>query len=178
MKFALDFRIRVGDDVVNAAEALKQIAQYEEQLRDPSSLEGALVCKLDGDEHCGEQFDPILRLADQWIRKLPWVLAGDTETVAYRNSEHCFAFVPAGESVEFSFFVGSESEIEEYMLEPTHIRLDMFATESIKMAESLLALVKAVDPGLTDSNDDCRELAGSLEEGRKAWRDYQLRQRR
>jgi hypothetical protein len=178
MKFSLDFRILVGDEGVDAGTVSSQLDEHRDTLADIGGVEGAIVVKLDGEETCADQYDPLLRLADQWVRKIPWVVAGDTETVPLRNSEHCFAFVPAGESVEFSFFLGSELEIEEYVVEPTTVRLETFANESIRLAERLLELVRAVNPELLDSSEDCRDLSASLEEGRKAWRDYQLHQRR
>lgn len=178
MKFSLQHRIRVGDDTKPVAELLSNIDTYRDELRDPSTIEGAMVCNVDGVEYCADQFEPILRLSDQWIRKLPWILGGDTETVQFRNSEHCFAFVPAGEGVEFSIYVGAEMEVEEYVLEPTTIRLDQYATESIRVVEQLVTLVKKIDPGLAETSDDARELVASLDEGRRAWREHQLRSRR
>lgn len=178
MKFSLQHRIRVGDDLKTVADLVADIDRYRDDLGDPSAWEGALVCTLDSKEYCDELFDPILRLSDQWIRKLPWIIGGDTETVQYRNSEHCFAFVPAGEGVEFSIYVGAEIEVEDYVLEPTTVRLDQFATESIRVVEALVGLVRSVDPALLETNDDAKELVSSFADGRKAWRDHQLRSQR
>lgn len=178
MKFSLDLRLRVGDAVLSDSAVAAQLDKHRDGLSKPSELEGALVCTLDGTEYCADLIDPILRLSDQWIRKLPWILTGDTETVAYRNSEHCFAFVPVGDGVEFSIYVGSEGEVEEYILEPVTVRTDQFAQESIKVGERLLDLFKKVDAGLPEADDDVRELRGSLDESRKAWREYQHQKRR
>jgi hypothetical protein len=178
MKFSLQHRIRVGDDLKSVADLVADIERYRDDLGDPSAWEGAMVCTLDGVEYCNDLFDPILRLSDQWIRKLPWIIGGDTETVQYRNSEHCFAFVPAGEGVEFSIYVGAEMEVEEYVLEPTTVRLDQFANESIRVVEGLVNLIREVDPELLDSNDDAKELVSSFDDGRKAWREHQLRSQR
>jgi len=178
MKFSLQHRIRVGDDAKPVAELLSNLDKYKDELSDPSAIEAALVCNVDGVEYCADLYEPIFRLMDQWIRKLPWIIGGDTETVQFRNSEHCFAFVPAGEGVELSIYLGAEMEVEEYVLEPTTVRLDQFATESIRAVEELMSLAKKVDPDVAESNDDARELASSLGEGRKAWREHQLRARR
>ena len=89
-----------------------------------------------------------------------------------------YAFVPAGDAVEFSHFAGSESEVEEYLLEPTTIRLEAFAKETLRMGERVLELINKTDAGLVKSNEDCRDLATSVDEGRKAWREYQLHNRR
>jgi hypothetical protein len=178
MKLALDYKLRIDEDLVDSQTLATKLDAYKERLAKTPLWEGALILKLDGTEHCEEFVDPILRLGDQWIRKLPWVLTGDTETVAYRNSEHVFAFVPEGDSVELSFFLGSENEVEEYVIEPSNVRLAEFANESIKLGERLLDLVKKVNPALLDSVDDIRDLKNSLDEGRKAWRDHQLHNRR
>jgi hypothetical protein len=178
MKFLLQHRIRVGDDLKPVSELVANVEQYRAELEDPSSWEGALIPTLDKNSYCEDLIDPILRLADQWIRKLPWIVSGDTETVQYRTSEHCFAVLPAGEGVEFSIYVGAEMEVEDYVLEPTTVRLDQFAAESIRIVEELVKLVEAVDPDLLESNDDAKELVSSLAEGRKAWRDHQLKNRR
>lgn len=178
MKVALDYRIRVDEAAVDSKTFAANLDVYREKLATAPTIEGAIVVLLDGEPHCEEYFDPLLRLGAQWIRKLPWILGGDTETVAFRDSEHCFGFVPAGDSVELSFFAGSETEVEEYIVEPATVRLDAFAKESIRLCERLIELVQAVHPALLDSNDDARELVTSLEEGRNAWRDYQIHNRR
>ena len=178
MKFSLQHRIRVGDDAKPVAELLSNIDKYKEELGDPSTIEGAMVCNVDGVEYCADLFEPIFRLSDQWIRKLPWIIGGDTETVQFRNSEHCFAFLPAGEGVELSIYLGAEMEVEEYVLEPTTVRLDQFANESLRVVEELVNLVKKSDPDVASTNDDARELSSSLGEARKAWREHQLRARR
>jgi hypothetical protein len=178
MKVALDYRIRVDDTLVDSTSFLSNVESYRDTLAAVPTVEGAIVLSLDGSATGEELVDPILRLCGLWMRKLPWILAGDTETVAYRNSEHCFGFVPTGDSVELSLFSGSENEVEEYLIEPTNVRLDAFAKESIRLAERLLEAIRVVNPSLLETSEDCRELVASLEEGRKAWRDYQLHNRR
>src|SRR5208337_1341782 len=126
---------------------------FKGQITDIGALEGAVVMKVDGKCICGDQFDPIVRLCGQWVGKIPWILAGDTETVALRQSEHCFAFVPAGESVEISYFVGSESEVEEYIVEPTTVRLEAFATQTLEMAERVVEMVRSAEPSLLNVHE-------------------------
>ncbi|MEE8408665.1 MAG: hypothetical protein V3T05_03575 [Myxococcota bacterium] len=178
MKFELDLKLLIGEEAVDTDTFLAKLENNREEIADIGDLEGAIVVRIDGRESCGEYFDPILRLTDQWLRKIPWILGGDTETVAFRNSEHCFGFVPAGEAVEFSFFVGSETEIEEYVVEPTTIRLQTFTSETLRVAERLLEVIRAIDPEYLEAHEDCRELCSSLEDGRKAWHDYEIHSRR
>ena len=178
MKFSLDFNFEAGDSVLDSESLLKDIDAHRKSLSDITSLEGRIVVRIDGKDVCGEFSDPVVRLADQWLRKLPWIIGGDTETVALRNSEHCFAFVPAAESVEVSYFLGDETEIEDYVLEPTTIRLETFVSESIRIGEGLMAVINAVDVNLIQSNEDCKDLVTSLSEAKRTWREYQLHQRR
>ncbi len=175
MKFELDFRIQVGDQVVDGRAVEADLDTYRDQLKELGSVNGILVLRVDGEELLSDTFDPILRLADLWVRKVPWIIAGDTETVALRNSAHCYAFVPAGESVELSFFSGSETEIEEYVIEPITVRLDAFVTQSLAVANRLLELAKRIDPALLESSEDCQALAQNLPDAQQAWRDYTKR---
>ena len=178
MNFELDTKIVIGDEAMDASTVLSHLDDHRAALSDISAVLGSVVARIDGKEYGADLRDPVVRLADQWVRKLPWVLGGDTEAVAFRNSEHCYAFVPAGDAVEFSHFAGSESEVEEYLLDPTTVRLDAFATQTLKMGDRVLQLIKDLDPNLISANEDCRDLNASLEEGRKAWREYQLHNRR
>ncbi|MBN1959495.1 MAG: hypothetical protein JW841_00995 [Deltaproteobacteria bacterium] len=178
MKVALDFIIHIDDVAVDADTLLADIEKYKGAFSQASDIKGAVITIFDGETYNSDYSDPLLRLSSQWISKLPWVLGGDTETVALRNSEHCYAFMPAGDSVELSFFAGSENEVEEYVIEPSTIRLDAFANESIKLCERILDVIKALNSSLLEDDEDCRELITSLNEGRDAWRDHQLHTRR
>ena len=178
MKFTLEAHLDSGESTVTAAQFLARIDALRSEVTDISLHEGHLLLGFDDEEPCDDYADPIVRLMDGWLKKLPWIIGGDTETVALRNSEQCFAFVPAGESVEISFFTGSETEIEDYILEPTTVRLDAFVNESLNAAESLVAVIRALDPALPTSNEDCKDLLTSLTEAQKAWHDYQLHNRR
>jgi hypothetical protein len=177
MKFSLDYRLKVGDDAVALSSVVKNIEAHREKLKDVAGLEGELVIVHDGNEQTADYADPAMRLVGGWIRKLPWIIGGDTETVALRNSEQCYAFVRTGDGVEISFFNGSEAEVEEYVFEPITVHLDVFANESLQLAERLVRVVKALAPTLLDTDEDCRDLVASLDEAKNAWRDHQLHRR-
>ncbi len=168
----------VDGNAVDSSVLLGDVAAYRSQCADLTALEGSVVVSIDGKDVCGEYTDPLVRLCDQWLRKLPWIIGGDTETVALRNTETVFAFVPEGDSVEMSYFTGSENEIEEYIVEPQNIRLDAFVTESIRMAERLVEFLTAADAQAFASSEDTQDLQNSLAEARRSWKDYQLKQRR
>lgn len=179
MNFKIDFVLLVGDDeTVDSASFLESLERYRAELDDVSSVEGRLIVQFDGPNVCDDFADPVIRLVDSILRKLPWIIGGDTETVALRNSEQCFAFVPAGESVELSYFTGSETEIEDYIFEPVTVRLEAFVNQSIAMGERLLKIIGKVDEALLTSNEDAKDLKTSFDEAKRAWRDYQLHQRR
>lgn len=178
MKFTLDFSVDAGDESVDSASFLKEIDSHRSELSDVSAIEGRIVIRFDGKDACGEYSDPIVRLIDQWLRKLPWIIGGDTETVALRNSESCFAFVPAGESVELSYFNGSETEIEDYIFEPTTVRLEGFVNQSIAAGDRLVETIKAIDASLLQGSEDIKDLQTSLGEAKRAWREHQLHNRR
>ena len=178
MKFNLDFKIDLEDGELMLTDALAKVDEHRDSLKDPASWSGQLVITVNNDEMPADYDDPTIRLAAGWLRKVPWVISGDTETVALRNSEQCFAFVPTGDGVEISFFEGSEAEIEEYVFEPTNVMLDDFAKQSIGVGERVLELVRSVDESLLQEDEDCKDLVISLEEAQKAWHDYELHNRR
>ena len=75
MKVALDYRIRVGDTLVDSKNASQHLDTLRGQVAKEGTLEGPMLLILDGAEHGAELVDPLLRLGAQWIRKLPWILS-------------------------------------------------------------------------------------------------------
>jgi len=177
MKFALQLKIDVADGYLDATNLSNDADAYKEALANPSDVDGMIAVEIDGQTFGDNYSDPLLRLAADWVRKVPWILAGDTETIALRNSGQCFAFVPTGESVELSFFEGTEMEIEEYILEPTTVRLQHFIEESLELGDQLIALWANAD-GAASADEDYRDLSTLLDEAKTAWHDFQLHQRR
>ena len=178
MKFSLDYRLHLGDEEIPLPNVLAEVEVHRDALAELGQVLGDLCITIGGNESPADYSDPIMRFALGWIQKVPWVIGGDTETVALCNSEQCYAFVPSGDGVELSFFNGTESEIEEYIFEPTQVMLDDFATQSISLAARLLELVEALDAGLLESDEDCRDLKAGLDEARKAWHDFEVHKRR
>ncbi len=178
MKFTLDLALEAGDSTFDAATLLSSLDAHRAAIGDIALAEGRVVLQFDGKEPCAPYADPLVRLVDQWLRKLIWVIGGDTETVALRNSEQCFAFVAAAGSVEVSYFNGTESEVEDYLVEPNIVKLDVFVNEVLRLGERLVALVRAIDAEALQAQEVCRDLVGSLDEAKRAWHDYQLHQRR
>ena len=63
----------------------------------------------------------------------------------------------SGDTVELSLFEGSESEVERYIIEPQTVKLADFVQTSIAMGETMLAVVKACDESLLESDEDCKD---------------------
>lgn len=178
MKVSLELHFLDEDASVKPAEKLLAQTALLEDLGDIRYLEGRILASFDDNPIPVEYEEPILRLVNQWVRKVPWVIGGDTESIAFRNSEECYGFVPLGDTVEISLFEGSESEVERYIIEPQTVRLADFVQASIEMGETMLAVVKASDASLLESDEDCKELVSDLDEARKAWKDFELHGRR
>lgn len=176
MNFQIDLMLALGDNHLRIAEVLANLdalrSQHHEDLSDLGSIEGVItiISKPSEDSLLDE---PVVRLMADWIRKVRWVVGGDTETVALRNSEHCFGFEPNEKTLEVSLFVGAESEIETYLVEPQGGLLINYAKESIEMGERLIELLKALDSDFVKKDEDCLDLITSLDEARVALKEKQ-----
>ena len=178
MKVSLELHFLDEDAPVQPAEKLLNEPTLLEELGDIRYVEGRIHASFDDKPIATEYEEPILRLVNQWVRRLQWIIGGDTESIAFRNSEECYGFVPLGDTVELCLFEGSESEVERYIIEPQTVRLADFVQTSIKMGETMLAIVKASDASLLESDEDCKELVSDLDEARRAWKDFELHGRR
>ncbi len=177
MNFNIDYHVDVGDEQIPSTVVAANIEQHNEALNDVAAVTADLALTIGDDVKMGDFSDPIVRLAGIWVQKVVWVIAGDTETVALRNSEQCFAFVPTGKSVAMSFYDGDEGEIENYIIEPVTIPLDTYVEASFTFAEHVLALVKDVNTSALAEDEDCQDLVSNLKEAKEAWHDYQIHQR-
>ena len=126
MKLQLDFELELNDQPVAGEVVVGDVGSYQDALSDIISEQGRILFSVDGKGESGEYDEPLLRLVGQWLRKLQWIITGDTETIAFRNSEQCFAFVATVGGVEVSLFEGTELEVEEYIIEPVSVRLETF----------------------------------------------------
>ena len=177
MRLQLDFEFEINDQPVSGEVIAGDLASYKDGLSDIVMEQGRMLLQVDGEGDSGEYEEPLLRLVGQWLRKLQWIITGDTETIAFRNSEQCFAFIPTGGGVEVSLFEGTELEVEEYIIEPVTLRLESFVRASIEMGERMMTIVEAIDPGLFESDEDCRDLKNDLDESKKAWHDFEIHKR-
>tara|TARA_B100001287_G_scaffold268493_1_gene264822 strand:- start:47 stop:583 length:537 start_codon:yes stop_codon:yes gene_type:complete len=178
MKVSLELHFLNEDASVTSAEKLLNDNALLEDFDDIRYVEGRIQASFDDDKIEVDYEEPILRLVNQWVRRVPWIIGGDTESIAFRNTEECYGFVPLGDTVELSLFEGSESEVESYLIEPHTVRLADFVATSIEMGETMLKVVKAVDASLLESDEDCKELVSDLEEARRAWKEFEMHGRR
>ncbi|MEE2962356.1 MAG: hypothetical protein VYA34_16605 [Myxococcota bacterium] len=174
MNFSIDYEFSFSDKTLRGKDLASDYESHRSDLADIVMLSGRIAFEINGQAHTGDYEEPVVRLVGQWIRKLQWIISGDTETIPFRDSEQCFGFMPAGQGVEFSQFYGTELEVDEYVIEPVTIRLDKLVGESLIMGERLLELIAKIDESLLRSDEYCSELKGDLEEARQAWRDYEL----
>ena len=150
---------------------------HKDNLSDIVREEGRISVNHNCRQDSGDCNEPLIRLAGQWMRKLQWIIAGDSGNHPFRNSEQCFAFMPAGGGVELESFRGTELEVEEYIFEPVTIRLEAVITAGFEMGDALLTLLDKIDPALAEEDGDCRDLKSDLEESKKAWHNYELHRR-
>ena len=179
MTFSIDFVVTTCDPAQPLTHLLAQPDLRAATAGPVRDLVGHLSIIIDGQEAPSAYEEPMLRLVDLWLRKIPWIVGGDTETVTLRNSEHCFAFMPAGHSVELSFFAGTESEIEESLLDPVTVRTETFVAGVLGLGGRVWSLCQRTDGSeMVSADDPVRDLETSLSEAKKAWHDHQIHQRR
>lgn len=178
MKFILNYEFDLEDGMLSADELESNLDEKASTLSDVAQEEGRIVVLVDDEDVCGEYSEPLVRLVNQWLRKVKWLIGGDTETLPFRNTEQCFGFEPSGSSVEFCFYDGTELEVEEYIVEPVNVHLDKLIEESVRLGERALRVVEVANPEAAESDEDCLELRAGLEELRDSWHQHELRQRR
>ena len=174
MEFQLNLEFELDDQHFSVETLINDFDSHKDDLSDIVREESRIAVKHSSVKDSGDYSEPLIRLAGQWMRKLQWIIAGDSETIPFRNSEQCFAFMPAGGGVEVSLFEGTELEVEEYIFEPVTIRLETLVTASFAMGDSLVNLLEKIDPSLLEDDEDCRDLKSDLEESKKAWHNFEL----
>jgi hypothetical protein len=150
MEFQLNLEFELDDQHFSLETLISDFDSHKDNLSDIVREEGRILVKHSSVKDSGDYSEPLIRLAGQWLRKLQWIIAGDSETIPFRNSEQCFAFMPAGGGVELSLF---------------------------EMGDALLSLLDKVDASLVDDDEDCRDLKSDLDESKKAWHNYELHRR-
>ena len=177
MEFQLNLEFELDDQRFTVETLASDFESHQDKLADIVREEGRILVATSAVKDSGDYSEPLIRLAGQWLRKLQWIIAGDSETIPFRNSEQCFAFMPAGGGVEISLFEGTELEVEDYIFEPVTVRLEILVRASVEMGDALVGLIEKIDASLLESDEDCKDLKSDLEESKKAWHNYELHRR-
>ena len=177
MEFQLNLEFELDDQRFTVETLASDFESHQDKLADIVREEGRILVVTSAVKDSGDYSEPLIRLAGQWLRKLQWIIAGDSETIPFRNSEQCFAFMPAGGGVEISLFEGTELEVEDYIFEPVTVRLETLVRASVEMGDALVGLIEKIDASLLESDEDCKDLKSDLEESKKAWHNYELHRR-
>jgi hypothetical protein len=177
MELLLNLEFELDDQRFTIETLVGDFESHQDKLADIVREEGRILVANPAIKDSGDYSEPLIRLAGQWLRKLKWIIAGDSETIPFRNTEQCFAFMPAAGGVEVSLFGGTELEVEEYIFEPITVPLKTLVKASVDMGDALVGLIEKVDASLLESDEDCKDLKTDLEESKKAWHSYELRRR-
>lgn len=175
MKFALNIAIQDQEQAVYLGDLVKNLESAKKLFADLDNVSAAIIPVINGKPGLEPYFDPMLPLMEQWLLKLPWILSGDTETIPLRNSEHIFGFEAVSEAVYLSVYLGDESEVETYVLEPVAIPAEYFCETSILASKQLVQLIELANPQGSAQNADMLTLKSALNDAEKALRDYKLR---
>jgi hypothetical protein len=174
----LDFVIYLGDpeagaESLTSKKALQEASRLKASLKFPD-VYGAVIVSRNGKEIVPRRPDPIFSLVTNFVRSVPFIIDGETETVVLAESENGFMFEPSGEDVMFSCFAGDAYEPDELLLQPTDIPLKKLGEQVLSMGERLRDLIKQIDPGVFERDDYSKSLIEFLEMGRDRFKHYQL----
>jgi hypothetical protein len=117
--------------------------------------------------------DPLMHLCTMWMLKVPWVITGDEEVVALRNSPYCYGFEPAGSQVRIYFYEGTEGEVENLLVEPVGVPIKDFVPASLQMGRDMLSWATQC---LGEEQEEVVELRTALEEAENAWAEKKREQ--
>ena len=174
MKFGLDILITSDDKPLSLAELQKDEALAKTLFANPEKIDGAIIPMVNGKPVMEAYSDPLLPLLEQWLLKLPWLLAGDTETIPMRNAERTFGFETVKEVVDISCYLGTQNEVEEYILEPVQVPLEALCESTIAAAKQVLKVLDQVDAKFVVSQSDARTLEEACVEAERALKNFRL----
>ena len=174
MKFGLDILITSDEKAIPLAELQKNAELCKSLLANPEKIDGAIMPVVNGKGAMDAYSDPLLPLLEQWLLKLPWLLAGDTETIPMRNAERTFGFETVSDVVDISCYLGTQNEVEEYILEPVQVPVESLCELTIAASKQVLKAVESVDPKLATSSTDMKTLKDASVEAERALKNYRL----
>ncbi|MBK8013318.1 MAG: hypothetical protein IPK13_18430 [Deltaproteobacteria bacterium] len=135
---------------------------------------GAVTVSRAGKEIAERKPDPVLPLVTNFVRAVPYLIDGETETVLLSESANGFLFEPSGDDIFFSFFSGDAYEPEEYYIEHTSIPIAEFGEQVLAMGERLRDIIKVADPEFFERDEYSKTLVEFIDLGRKAFKTFKL----
>ena len=165
MSFSLEIQVKKDDEILSLGDY-----QKEASAEDLLESDGFIVPVVNGeallDIESGEfEADPLIGLVNNWMQKMPWLIAGDEECVPLRNSPFCYGFEPVGNSVRFYFYEGTEGDVENLILEPVSISLADFCQAVLNMGKTIVEATA----NTTDESEELGEFSAILSEFKEAW---------
>ena len=150
-------------------------------LKDPAppkltfpDVYGAITVSRSGKEIADQKPDPVLPLVTNFVRAVPYLIDGETETVLLSESANGFSFEPSGDDIFFSFFSGDAYEPDEYYVEQTAIPIAEFGEQVLAMGERLRDIIKVADPEFFERDEYSKTLVEFIDLGRKAFKTFKL----
>jgi hypothetical protein len=178
MSAELDFVVYLGDpdegaEAVESKALLAGAEKHKAKLDFPGAY-GAITISEKGKEKLERKPDPILPLITKFVRTVPYLIDGETETILLTESETGFLLEPAKDDVLISCFVGDSVEPEEFLLEPVTVPLQALGEQILSMAERMRDVLKKVSPELFEGDGDGKSLEEFIDMSRTSFKTFKL----
>ena len=175
---ALDVVVFVGDpdagaEAIRVSDVMARLPDYQGKLP-LSDLYGAVTVSRNGKEIAERRSDPIVQLMTNFVRALPYVIDGESETVLLTESANGYMFEPSGDEVLFSFFAGESYEPDEFFVEREGIDLTDFGEQVLRMSVALRDLVQKLDGQFFERDDYAKSFIEFIDIGKKAFKTFKL----
>ncbi len=179
MSAELDFVVYLGDpdegaEAVASKVLLTGIEKHKANIEKMAAAYGAIIFSEKGKEKIDRKPDPILPLITKFVRTIPYLIDGESETILLSESETGFLLEPAKDDVLVSCFVGDAYEPEEFLLEPTSVPLAQLGEQILSMAERMRDMLKKVSPESFDSDGDGKSLEEFIDMSRTSFKTFKL----
>jgi len=174
----LDFVVYLGEpdegaEAVTSKALLAGVEKHKAKLQFPAAY-GAIIFSDKGKEKLDRKPDPILPLVTKFVRTIPYLIDGESETILLSESENGFLLEPSSDDVIVSCFIGDGFEPEEFLLEPTTVALKDLGEQILSMAERLRDVVKKVSPELFEDDGEGKSLEEFIDMSRTSFKTFKL----
>ena len=174
----LDFVVYLGEpdegaEAVASKALLTGIEKHKAKLKFPAAY-GAIIFSEKGKERLERKADPILPLITKFVRTIPYLIDGESETILLSESENGFLLEPSGDDVNVSCFVGDAYEPEEFLLDPVSMELQVLGEQILSMAERMRDILKKVSPESFDNDGEGKSLEEFIDMSRSSFKTFKL----